>query len=73
MSNIKIDRLIDEDLKPCPFCGPGNSIVELYETEYKRWVVGCGACGAQSGDHKDKSVVRKTWNNRPGEIVCSID
>lgn len=34
----------------CPFCGPGNSIVEAYYDDVAhRYRVGCGRCGASSG------------------------
>jgi hypothetical protein len=36
-------------LLPCPFCGPGNSCVELYQDDHGYWTVGCGRCGSHSG------------------------
>lgn len=58
---------IQYELKHCPFCGKGNSVVELYENEIKFWIVGCGACGSHSGISKDKSKVVASWNSRPHE------
>lgn len=61
------------DLKHCPFCGVGNSQVELYLrddfTGY--WTIGCGACGSHSGIHKDPMKVVSSWNSRPHEVRFS--
>lgn len=53
-----------DELKPCPFCGPGRSTVQLYLTDYGRWTVGCGACGSHSGTHKIREAVINNWNRR---------
>ena len=59
-------------LKPCPFCGPGGSIVTVYEDEYGYWTVGCGRCGSHSGKRPKKvlfsrQMVIDLWNQRPME------
>jgi hypothetical protein len=59
-------------LKPCPFCGPGQSVVTLYITEFKYWTVGCGRCGSHSGqrpvrDDQGRDKVVTVWNRRPME------
>jgi len=56
-------------LKHCPFCGIGNSQVELYNYQDNPniWIIGCGACGSHSGISKDKNKVIKSWNSRPHE------
>lgn len=54
------------DLKPCPFCGPGNSVVECYQGQYQKWQVTCGACGVHSGisPANDMEEVIQNWNTR---------
>lgn len=59
-------------LKPCPFCGPGQSQVSFYEDDYENMVVGCGRCGSHSGACPKKypnapAQVIKLWNTRPME------
>jgi len=60
------------ELKPCPFCGPGNSVVEYYQDPYGYHIVGCGRCGSHSGtrpqsDPEGKARVIASWNSRPME------
>ncbi|MDO9068609.1 MAG: Lar family restriction alleviation protein, partial [Deltaproteobacteria bacterium] len=57
------------ELLPCPFCGPGQSMVDpWYDDVSKRWAVGCGRCGSSSGRsiHADgsKEAAIKSWNTR---------
>lgn len=54
----------ETSISHCPHCGPGNSQVTLYKTDYNFWTVGCGACGSHSGIHKDKKKVVDSWNSR---------
>lgn len=55
-------------LKHCPFCGKGNSQVELYQQDGSQfWIIGCGACGSHSGISKDPQKVINSWNSRPHE------
>ena len=58
----------DVVLKHCPFCGKGNSQVELYQNEYGLWTIGCGACGSHSGVSKNKERVIFSWNSRPDSV-----
>ena len=58
------------EIKACPFCGPGNSIVECYQDDYGSWKVGCGCCGSHSGirpksDPEGRAKVIASWNRRP--------
>lgn len=58
------------EIKHCPFCGPGNSIVECYQDDYGYWTVGCGRCGSHSGirpkgDPEAREKVIANWNRRP--------
>lgn len=57
------------ELLPCPFCGPGQSMVDpWYDDVSKRWAVGCGRCGSSSGRsiHAEgsKEAAIKSWNTR---------
>lgn len=57
------------ELLPCPFCGPGQSMVDpWFDDVSKRWTVGCGRCGASSGRsiHAEgsKEAAIKSWNTR---------
>ena len=58
----------------CPFCGPGQSMVDYYQDNgYHK--VGCGRCGSHSGsvpksDTNGKSRVIALWNTRPMEATA---
>lgn len=59
----------ETQLAPCPFCGPGQSIVAVYE-DCSGWSVGCGRCGSHSGhrppsDPEGRAKVIALWNQRP--------
>lgn len=59
----------NERLLSCPFCGPGQSMVDTYFDDMsKRWAVGCGRCGSSSGRsvHAEgsKEAAIKSWNTR---------
>jgi hypothetical protein len=56
------------ELLPCPFCGPGQSCVDLYfdDTAY-RYRVGCGRCGCSTGiSPRDvtQTPAIAAWNTR---------
>lgn len=59
-------------LLPCPFCGPGQSIVSLWHDDMaQRWRVGCGRCGASSGispRDKTEAPAIAAWNNRRPDL-----
>ena len=61
-----------EELKPCPHCGPGGSVVSIYfDDSSRRYRVGCGACGCATGIHpRDKTPAPaiETWNRRIGDV-----
>lgn len=57
------------ELLPCPFCGPGQSMVDpWFDDVGKRWAVGCGRCGSSSGRsvHAEgsKEAAIASWNRR---------
>lgn len=53
------------DLLPCPFCGPGESVVEAWNSAYKPgWQVGCGRCGSHSGVYWTEDEAHAGWNRR---------
>lgn len=56
------------ELLPCPFCGPGQSCVDLYfdDTAY-RYRVRCGRCGCSTGTSPRNSTPTPAitaWNTR---------
>jgi Lar family restriction alleviation protein len=66
---------MSDTLKPCPFCGPGRSVVSAYQDEHDHWSVGCGACGSHSGvrppsDPNAREKVIESWNSRPCEAYA---
>lgn len=69
--NHEPPAMVPEPL-PCPFCGPGNSIVEAYYDDWsKRYRVGCGCCGASTGitpraSDDSAAVAIARWNTRDG-------
>ena len=63
----------DPDLKPCPHCGPGESVVSLYYTDTGRYTVACGACGSHGGHCGSEDDARKLWNRRPAEGPASLE
>lgn len=65
-----------EELLACPFCGPGNSIVECYQDDIGYWKVGCGACGSHSGirpksDPEGRAKVIASWNRTPDRLAAT--
>lgn len=75
MTHPSVNGIV-ERLEPCPFCGPGNSIVECYQDDYGYWKVGCGACGSHSGirpksDPDGRAKVVARWNTRPAATIIS--
>ena len=60
------------ELKPCPFCGSSNIIVELYVTGCN---VKCKSCGAEgpiipnyaNGRQKEQAIT--AWNTRAKEPI----
>jgi hypothetical protein len=56
--------VVSKELLPCPFCGPGMSQVSLYQNEYERWQVGCGACGSHTGTCATAERAAALWNTR---------
>lgn len=62
------DGVVEVELLPCPFCGPGQSCVDLYfdDTAY-RYRVGCGRCGCSTGiSPRDTTAAPAVtaWNTR---------
>jgi hypothetical protein len=57
-----------EGLEACPFCGPGESKVDLWHDDVaRRWRVGCGRCGASTGTSprdKTQAPAITAWNTR---------
>ena len=57
----------DEELKPCPFCGPGNSIPGLwFDDASNAYRVNCGRCGSGTGfkPRWTEADAAEAWNTR---------
>lgn len=56
------------DLLPCPFCGPGESIVACcFDDVANRYRVYCGRCGSSTGIHptdRTEAPAIAAWNRR---------
>lgn len=56
------------DLLPCPFCGPGESIVACcFDDVANRYRVYCGRCGSSTGIHptdRTEAPAISAWNRR---------
>lgn len=58
--------MMNEELKPCPFCG-GNAIVAEVDSEEigcKLNMVCCEDCGISTPGSEDASAVIEIWNKR---------
>lgn len=54
---------MDEELKPCPFCGAEGRLIDLAGYEVHCTQCGCDVVPASGG----KSDAIAAWNRRPGE------
>lgn len=62
--------VMNEELKPCPFCGSENIEVEddNFGTTFSSvWLVECLTCGVRSATDERESSAIKGWNARPIE------
>lgn len=66
---------MDDDLKPCPHCGPGTVVQVCDELDGKYFFVACGACGSSSG-HRSirqrgnaREMAIQAWNTRKTETA----
>lgn len=54
------------ELKPCPFCGKKNPIVDVFNLEsgivYQVYCNQCGGCGPDYGSSKERAI--DAWNKR---------
>ena len=57
----------ERELKPCPFCGPGNSIPGLwFDDASNAYRVNCGRCGSGTGfkPRWTEADAAEAWNTR---------
>ena len=65
-------------LKPCPWCGPGQSQIDPWEDHAGNWQVGCGRCGAHSGSYDKRrfpdprAAAIAAWNQRATTAEASL-
>ena len=62
---------MNDELKPCPFCGSKGVIIPIYDTwrgEYRGYIV-CSMCGARTREYADYEVddAINAWNRRTNE------
>lgn len=50
-----------EELKPCPFC---LGVAGIVPSEYRKHVVRCQNCGAESATRKTEAEAVEEWNTR---------
>lgn len=60
----KQQKVVDETLKPCPFCG-GEATMET--SGYDNYFGSCFPCSTESELEPTKELAAKRWNNRPIE------
>ena len=71
------DPVASDELRPCPFCGPGESHVDLWHDDVShRWRVGCGRCGCSTGispRDKTQAPAIAAWNRRyPDPVMDAV-
>ena len=53
---------MDEELKPCPFCGEGAITKNIMSRS--RWYVVCENCGARTDQKLERNDAIRLWNRR---------
>lgn len=51
------------ELKPCPFCGGGNTEL-VCDIETLMWRIECVNCESSSGDYNTRIEAVRAWNRR---------
>ena len=76
MTDVEANSNMNEQLKPCPFCGGKAHIRNDIYTYYETVCVSCEGCGAQSirkisngyyGKHCSYKEIAELWNRRVKE------
>lgn len=58
---------MNEELKPCPFCGGEAEVIKLenYHTQSYRYFVTCRVCGAEIPRiSRSRQQAKSVWNRR---------
>lgn len=55
------------ELKPCPFCGSTNLVVD--SSDMYRWYVECWDCEADGPFADDEGLAIEAWNKREGKAL----
>ena len=55
------------EIKPCPFCGSSDKMVELVPSCPNWWSVRCWGCGAFGLFRDSPKEAVRWWNRRPGD------
>lgn len=58
-------------LKPCPFCGLPNVVLDMAPANPERWLVSCYSeeCAAEGPEHDTPAAARAAWNRRQPSTV----
>ena len=75
---IKLERSVNnmkETLKPCPFCGGDEVIVQLDPGFFPMFYVGCHNCGGSATYCEKREDAIEAWNGRfnPPAALQNLD
>lgn len=58
---------MDQELKPCPFCGSTAELRDDGDEYYPYWV-NCNECVGCTGECPTKELAIKAWNTRTNNV-----
>ena len=60
---------MDNELKPCPFCGNSNqNVFSIINRKYKKYSIHCWRCGTDGPPRATESEAVAVWNKRVTEV-----